>query len=81
MTHWLVLEPPPVLRAATVVYLAGAAGTGAGVVAVPMPAVGTFAVGTADVPITGIFAQIDCNDIPLAKGAIAAAAFVASINI
>jgi hypothetical protein len=46
-----------------------------------MPAVGVTAVGTADVPITGIFAQMDCNEIPLAIGAIAAAAFVASMNI
>ena len=54
---------------------------GVGVATVPTPAVGVTAVGTADVPITGIFAQMDCNEIPLAIGAIAAAAFVASINI
>ena len=47
----------------------------------PTNGIGAAAVGTADVPITGTFAQIDCSDSPVGTGASADTAFVASTNI
>jgi hypothetical protein len=63
----------------------GAAGVGAGVGTsvgtVPITDAGAAAVGTAEVPITGIFEQIDARERPFCIGAKAPTALVASTNI